>query len=148
MAESLLMMLPKLFKDLVGVFFKFKERKQERVDRLAVYLSTVADCLEEIVENLKENKIPIKAGNRLKKAFGSFNELVEEAKLDEAKQGELEYAQGRIEKNLNDARFLDDVIRGNILHASETKKNEMLREMTRTSGYLMGVVDTLKANSL
>jgi hypothetical protein len=128
----------------VQASYSSREARQKQIEELAAYLKELASCLNEMVEKLSKDEVPTTAGNRIEKAFESFEAKLENVKLSKAKQGELAYAQQRLEQCLSDGRFLDDVIRGHILRSHDpTEKARILLEMARTSGYLGGVADTL-----
>ncbi len=121
------------------------KHRSTKIDDFKIYLNNLADCLDEMVEKLSKNEVPTKAGNRIEKAFESFEKKLENLRVEEAKKQDLLQSNDMLRRNLADGRFLDDVIGGNIRNAPPGEKVRALTAMTRTSGYLRGVADTLKS---
>lgn len=129
------------------VLSEITKRRQTQQD-FKSYLYTLADCLDEMVDELSNNRVPTGAGNRIEAAFEDFEKKQKKLKVEESKKDQLISANHKLKRNLADGRFLDVVIRGNILRVSEGERTRMLIDMTRTSGYLRGVADTLKSENL
>lgn len=137
-----------LFVSIIGVYLTHYYGKaqisQSEFDKFRNYLNEISVSLNKMVEKLNQNEVPTEAGNRLAKALENFEALYEDLNLKEDTRIDLTYAHEKLNRHLLDGIFLDDVIRGNILNNNLGKKDEILNEMKRTSGYLQGIALGLK----
>ncbi|MEH1814023.1 MAG: hypothetical protein V7K26_15510 [Nostoc sp.] len=132
---------------IVQAAYSEREVRRKHMEDLAQYLRNLASCLEEMVQELEQNRVPTQAGNRIETTLKSFEAILSDTPLASDKREELRVVQSRLKLNLCDGRFLDEVIRGGILSSDSSEKTRILADMSRTAGYLHGAADTLKIQS-
>lgn len=143
--EPLLGLLGGLVAAFVTAHYEGAKERARQIGALVRFLEAIATCISEMERSLARNKVPTKAGNRLKLILERFGVALDKAPLDKDTKSEMKVLRSQIERCLIDGRFLDEAIRGHILRVPEAKREQLLHAMARTAAGVEGQAVVLKA---
>lgn len=119
---------------------------RDQIDTFVKYLRALAACLDEVNASLKRKEVPTRAGSRLKMTVNDFESKAARLPMGEQSRKDIQAIQLALRQNLEGAIFVDKVIHGAILTYDKKDVQSVLHDLERTSGYLLGIADSLEAD--